>query len=85
MNFMSASTAETISRTPPTQIVQCNIRMPWISNISSFWKERGIRLAWGPLSVMGHYARLAARRYRLKYNQRLGIGSQVEAAYRSGF
>ena len=37
----SESSAETISRTPPTHIVQCNMRMPCISNISSFCDRRG--------------------------------------------
>ena len=42
MNFTSESSAETISRTPPTQIVQCIMRMPCISNISSFCVELGV-------------------------------------------
>ena len=57
MNFTSESSAETISRTPPTQIVQCSMRMPCISNISSFcvragyWalsqsKPFGVRIFW---------------------------------------
>ncbi len=57
MNFTSDFSAETISRTPPTQIVQCSMRMPCISHISSFcvrngyWalsqsKPFGVRIFW---------------------------------------
>src|SRR5579871_5707382 len=41
MNFTSAFSAETISRTLSVQIVQCIMRMPCISYINSFWVSVG--------------------------------------------
>lgn len=43
MNLTSELSAEAISRTPPTQTVQCIMRMPCISYIKSFWERLGYR------------------------------------------
>ena len=41
MNLSSEFSAETISRPPSTQIVQCSMRMPCTSNINSFCESAG--------------------------------------------
>ena len=54
MNLISESSADTISRTPSAQIVQCIERMPCISNMSAMIWDTLMRLNyWKPIPGQG--------------------------------